>query len=142
MPDTAYAITRRKGRRVTVSLQGESTANPETLERTESRVVRNIRYVHVEPTKYSRIVRAKAVSQDVGQTTLIFWLKDIAFDRVTPEDYAIIDGKRYNFVESTIEETGLIATANEYTGQIADQTITVTASDSMLGDGASESVTP
>ena len=136
MPDTAYAITRRDGQRVTVSLQGTTTANPETLERTEARVVSNIRFVKVEPTKYTRIVRAKAVTQDVGETTLIFWRKDIAFDRVTPEDYAIVDGKRYNFVESTIEGTGLVATANEVTGQIADQTITVSASDTL---GASDS---
>lgn len=131
MADTAYAVTRRKGRRVTVSLQGTSTADPETLERSEARVVFNIRRVHVEPTKHARIVRAKAVSQDVGETTLIFWRKDITFDRVTSEDYAIIDGKRYNFIESTIEDTGLIATAREVTGQIADQTITVTASDTL-----------
>ncbi len=142
MPDTAYAITRRKGRRLTVSLQGTSTADPETLERTEARVVVNLRRVVVEPTKYARLMRAKAVAQDIGETTLIFWRKDITFDRVTPEDYAIIDGKRYNFIESTIEDTGLVATAREVTGQIANQTITASASDTMLGDSTNESVTP
>lgn len=141
MPDTAYNITRR-GQRVTVSLQGSQTTNNETLERSESRVVSNHRFVKVEPTKYSRLVAAKNVARDVGETTFIFWLKDVTFRRLTPEDYAIVDGKRYNFVESTIEDTGLVATAREITGQIPYQQITLAAADDLgFEDTASDSVT-
>lgn len=142
MPDNAYGLTRRKGRRVTVSRFVTSTGDPETLNRVEQRAVTNIRFCIVQPTTYMRLIRAKATAQDVGETTFIFWTKDLDFDRLTAEDYAIVGGKRYNFVESTVEETGLVATAREITGQIPNQTITASASNTLLSDSASSEVTP
>lgn len=135
MPDATYSITRKKGRPGVVSVFVSQTANPETLKTEEVRQTVNVRWVVKEPTKYSRLVRAKAAQEDVGDTTFLFWLRDLPADLRShvfgANDYVIYQDRRYDFVQSAIEENGLIATARAVVGQPGSQAVTVSASNSI-----------
>lgn len=113
--DGAYALTRRHGTTATVTRLATSTANPETGENTDTVTNNTFRRVVKQPTQYHRIYRAQATQQDVGETTFIFWLKDVQsyFTRLRQEDYITFGGKRYNVVTSVVEETALVVTARE-----------------------------
>jgi hypothetical protein len=122
MADIAYFETRRKGRRTTIVQVGTVTANPETGERVGGTTVTNVRLGLKEQTAYKRIIKAQACQQDVGMTTFIFWTRDIpAITKLTVEDYIIRDGVKYNVVNSVVEDTALVVTAEEQGGAIGKQ---------------------
>lgn len=115
LTDGAYALTRRRGTTATVTRLGTSTANPETGVITDTVTTNTFRRVVKQPTQYHRIYRAQAAQQDIGETSFIFWLPDIAayFTRLRQEDYITMGGVRYNVVTSVVEETALFVTARE-----------------------------
>jgi hypothetical protein len=69
-----------------------------------------------EHTQYSRLLRAEATQQRVGQVTFVMWLKDVesVFTELQAEDYITFGGKRYDVVTSTVEDTSFVVTATEY----------------------------
>lgn len=113
--DGAYALTRRRGVTGTVTRLGTSSANPETGAITDTTTTNTFRWVVKQPTQYHRLYRAQATQQDVGETTFIFWLKDVEayFSRLRQEDFITFEGTRYNVVTSVVEETALVVTARE-----------------------------
>ena len=131
MPDVAYSLTRRKGRRVTVVQVNGITANPETGERTMDTTVTNVRLVVKEPTSYGRLIKAQCAQQDSGETTFIFWSRDVDFTRLDVEDYIICNMVKHQVVTSSLEDTTLIVTAKEVRGAVGKQVITVSASNSL-----------
>lgn len=110
--DAVYARTRR-GQTATVTQQTGNTYNRTTGENTPTTVVTVVRWVGKEPTKYSRLIRATASEQRIGETTFVFWLRDIqaVFTELDTEDFITYAGKRYDVVSSEEFETGLVITA-------------------------------
>lgn len=115
MSDPAYAQTRREGQRGVITQILDSSANPETGEQTDSKCVTKVRWMVKEPTKYTRIYRAEATQQDIGDTTFIMWSKDKDLRGVTfplkQESYIDYDGERYEVVSSWTERTSRLITA-------------------------------
>lgn len=139
MPDAAYAATRRKGKRATVVRLLSTVADPETGARDMQTELYNIRLVVKEQTSYGRVIKAKAVQQDVGFTTFIFWTRDVTFIRLDVEDYIIMDGLKHQVVNSVVEDTSLVVTANEIVGAVPKQVLEALAAQSLsLNDGTAE----
>src|SRR3972149_4016122 len=135
MPDAAYSATRRRGRRATVVRLLSTTANPETGERDMQTELHNIRLVVKEQTSYGRVIKAKACQQDIGNTTFIFWTRDVTFNRLDSEDYIVYDGVKHQVVNSVVEETSLVVTAIEVVGAVPKQVLEALASNTLgLGD--------
>jgi hypothetical protein len=67
----------------------------------------------VEPVQYTRLIRAQATQQDIGQTQITVWTKDVSFTKVSQEDHITHNGIRYEVVGYTIEGTSFVITANE-----------------------------
>lgn len=113
--DGGYALTRRRGRPGVVSRVTATVADPETGEKTETVVSATYRWVVKQPTQYHRLIRAEAVQQRIGDTTFIFWIKDVEADFTTirQEDWITFDGRRYEVVSSVIEDTAFVVTAKE-----------------------------
>lgn len=113
--DGAYALTRRRGTTASVTRVTAATANAETGAITQTEVTTTHRWVAKEPTRYGRLYRANATQQDIGDTTFIFWLTDVAanFSKLTQEDYITQGDIRYEVVTSTVEETALVVTCRE-----------------------------
>lgn len=113
--DPIYALTRRKGQTATVTRQTGNSFDATTGENTLTTSVTTCRWVAKEPTQYSRLVRATATQQRIGETTFIFWMRDIQneFTELDPEDYITYDNVRYDVVSSERFETGLVVTATE-----------------------------
>lgn len=137
MTETAYRATRRKGVKVTVVAHVTTSVNGTTGQRTSQTTVHNVRQVVVEPTTYSRTVKAQAAQQNIGPTTFIFWTRDIPFRSLTQESYCAYDGKKFQVVSSTLEEDGLIITAKETVGDPPNPVVTINVSNSL---GMSDSV--
>lgn len=113
--DAAYALTRRRGKTGTITRITGTASDPETGAKTPTESVTTIRWMFKQPTAYSRLLRADATQQRIGETTFIIWLKDVTFTRVSQSDYITYEGIRYEVLTSTIEDTGLVITANEFT---------------------------
>jgi len=113
--DVAYAVTRRRGEAGSITRRtGEASVDPETGDVAGVTSTTTVRWLVKEPTKYSRIVRAQAAQQDIGQTTFILWSKDVTFAKVDNEDFVTFGGINYHVKSSTIENgTAFIITADE-----------------------------
>lgn len=113
--DAAYHLTRTKGKAGTVTqLTGDGTFNPETFATVPAETVHTVRWLYKEPTSYSRLIRANATKQRIGQTTFIMWAKDVSFTRLDPDDFITQDGIDYQVRTSVIEsETSFVVTADE-----------------------------
>lgn len=113
--DGAYALTRRRGVAATVTRLLTTLANPETGDIADTVQTLNFRRVVKQPTAYHRIFRAQATRQDFGETSFIFWLKDVAsyFTRLSQDDYITMNGVRYDVIATTVEETALVVMARE-----------------------------
>lgn len=116
--DAIYARTRR-GRVSTVTRQTGNTYNRTSGENTPTIVVTTVRWTLKEPTKYSRLLRGAATQQRLGETTFVFWLRDIqtVFTSLDTEDFITYENVRYDVVTSEIFQTGLVVTATELRGQ-------------------------
>ena len=114
-PDTAYALTRRRGKLGTVNrLTGESANNPETGQVVHVVTQTQVRWMVKEPTRYSRLVRATATKQDIGQTTFIMWTEDLDFTKLDPDDFITFAGLDYQVRTAAIEDdTSFVVTADE-----------------------------
>lgn len=114
-PDAAYALTRREGSTGSViRTTGDGSINPQTGDVTASETTTTVRWLYKEPTAYRRLMRAKAVQQDIGATTFIIWTGDVSFTKLDPDDRIVKDGVTYHVMTSTLEdETSLVITANE-----------------------------
>lgn len=118
-PDGVYATTRRRGKQGTINKLTGTTADPKTGIRTDVVSTTTVRWMVKEPTAHSRIIRAEAVQTQIGETTFVCWTKDatvaalIAAGGVDQEDWVTFEGRRYEVVSSTVEDTGLIITARE-----------------------------
>lgn len=112
--DGAYALTRRRGKQATVTRLKLNRAVPETGVRHDLEEETVVRWVAKQPTNYTRLFRAEATQQRVGETMFIFWLPDVerSFTKLRQEDFITYDGARYNVVSSTIEDTAFLVTAN------------------------------
>lgn len=116
--DPIYAGTRRTGKTATVTqLTGNAYDRP-SGENTSTTIVTTVRWVAKEPTKYSRLLRGTATQQRVGETTFVFWLRDIkaVFTSLDTEDFITYEGDRYDVVNSEIFKTGLVVTATQLRG--------------------------
>ncbi len=113
-----YAATRRRGRSAVVTQQTGNTYDRASGANTPTTVVTTVRWVAKEPTKYSRLIRATASQQRIGDTTFVFWLRDIqaVFTELDTEDFITYLGERYDVVTSEIFETGLVVTATRLRG--------------------------
>lgn len=113
--DAAYALTRRKGKPGVITQVLDSSANPETGQQIDTVKETSVRWMVKEPTSYTRIFRAQATQQDVGNTTFIMWSNDVPdITRLKQEAYIVFDdGIRYEVISSVIEETSFVVTANE-----------------------------
>lgn len=121
-PDAAYAITRRTGKRGTIyRLTSVASANPQTGEKSDTYTATQIRWMHKQPTEYSRLIRADATKQDVGDVTFIVWHPDVStLTRLSQEDYIqwpATTGRRYEVVSTEIIETSFTITAREMVKQ-------------------------
>lgn len=131
MNNAAYAATRRRGVPVSVSICSAPTVDEQTGAKVLNVVTHNVRLVVQEPTIYSRLVRARAAQTDVGEVTFIFWTKDISFQRLTPEDYIISAGQRFDVVTSSLESDGLIITTRLNDGNTGKQSVAASATNSL-----------
>ena len=115
--DAAYAQTRRRGKKGTITQVVSTSANPQTGQQTEQVKNTVVRWMVKDPTSYSRLYRAEATQQDVGDTTFTMWTGDEAvkdLTRLEQEDYITwADGRRYEVVSTVIEDTSLVVTAKE-----------------------------
>jgi hypothetical protein len=115
--DAAYAHTRRRGKPGTVTIVGDSTADPKTGTRTTQKVTHKVRWMVKQRTEYSRWIRAEATQQRMGETTFVIRLKDVQdhFTEVDQEDYITWnnDGKRYEVVSTDEEDGALLIFARE-----------------------------
>jgi len=113
--DAIYAATRRNGKSTTVTQVTGNTYNRTSGVNTPTTVVTTVRWVTKEPTKYSRLIRATASQQRIGETTFVFLFKDIKndFTELDTEDFITFEGVRYDVVSSELFKTGLVVTANQ-----------------------------
>lgn len=111
--DAAYALTRRRGAPAFVIRLLGTSSNPETGERWDSTQSTRYRWVAQEPTRYHRLYRANATQQDIGETTFIFWAKDVNFSTLCQEDRIEQNNKRYEVVTCVQEETAIVVTCRE-----------------------------
>lgn len=122
MASSFYALTRRRGKSGTLTQVTEKTSVPETGVRTPTTFEHTIRFLFKTQTRNSRIYSARAVNQDVGETTFLIWHKDITLDAtktlIDSEDYITLDSKRYNILTADFEDSeGWMITANQIRSQ-------------------------
>ena len=112
--DAIYARTRR-GDRATVVRQRGNRYNKSTGKNTPKTQTVKVRWVAKDPTAYSRLLRATATQQRIGETTFVFWMNDIKkdFTELDAEDCITFDGIQYDVVTSEKFDTGLVVTATE-----------------------------
>lgn len=139
--DVGYQMTRHPGSvhaivEATVIEVNSVEANPRTGVRTYDYALINVENVVKEPTRYAAFISAREASQDVGDTTFVFWSEDVPFTKLDPEDYVITSGERYQVVSSRLEDTALVVTAKAYRGALPTQIMTVLVSQGILTDSA------
>lgn len=115
-PDAAYSYTRRRGKQGSIFRLTATDADPQTGERTETEVETVVRWMVKEVTQYSRMLRAEATQQRVGDVTFVVWLQDVqaVFTSLQTEDYIIFNSVKYNVVSSWIEDTSFVITCIEF----------------------------
>ena len=113
--DAIYAATRRGVSPAVVTRLTGNVYNDETGENTPTEQVTNVRWVAVESTGYTRLLRATASQQRIGEQTFTFWLRDIqaSFTELDTEDFITYEGVRYDVVSSEKFKNGLVVTATE-----------------------------
>ena len=119
--DPIYARTRR-GRSAVVTRQIGNTYNRTSGENLPITVDTTVRWVSKEPVKYSRLLRATATQQRIGDTTFVFWLRDIQtdFTELDTEDFITYENVRFDVVTSEQFDTGLVVTATELRRAVED----------------------
>jgi hypothetical protein len=141
--DIGYAQTRRSGRPVTVVRLLSVSVNPATgqrMQNTESYWVRN---VVKQPTSYSRFITANATQRDVGETTFLFWTRDVPFTTLQTEDYILVDGEKYQVVDTYLDFTILSVSATFVAGSFGgDSEKSVSQSIGLTQDTADDVETP
>lgn len=121
--DAIYAATRRMpypSNEVfpVVTKNTGQTFNSETGAQSDTELNVTVRWMHKEPTRYSRFIRATAANAKVGDVTFVMWMKDIEqdFTALDAEDYITFEGVRYDVVSSERFRQGLLVTATEQRG--------------------------
>lgn len=143
MTDVAYQLTRRQGRRAVLVKVTSVDVDYETGERTQNATAINVRRVVRQPIEYSRLIRAQAVQQDIGDTAFIFYSPDVpGFTRLETEDYIVMDGTKFQVRVTSLEGTSLVVLAKEIPGEEAPQVFDQSVSQSMLNETADPEVTP
>lgn len=112
----AYAITRKRGKPGTIRRLTGTTTDDDNLTRSDVTTDTSVRFMFKTNTQYSRLFRATATQQRVGDVTFIVCLKDITFDSVQAEDKIIYGGQTFEVVSSDLQDDGLIVTARVYDG--------------------------
>ena len=116
--DPTYATVLRRGKRGVIKRVATSTADPKTGIRTDTPAPDiKVRRMHKEPTTNTRLYRAKAADQDIGETTFIMTVRDVKRQlpalRLTQEAFIEWQGSRYEVVSDVVEdETSYVVTAN------------------------------
>lgn len=111
--DAAYALTRRRGKPGVITQVLDSSSNPETGLQTDTVKETSVRWMVKEPTSYTRIYRAQATQQDIGDTTFIIWVRDVPMRKLRQEDFITFEDTRFEIVSSVVEETSFVITARE-----------------------------
>ena len=114
----AYALTRAKGSTGTVTRLTGNTFNSTTGTHTDTEVTTTVRWLVKEHTRYSRLLRASATQQKIGETTFLIYLPDVdsVFTELDAEDYITQGGKRYEVVSSETFPDSIVVTATEVRG--------------------------
>ena len=118
--DPIYARTRR-GRSAVVTRQVGNTYNRTSGVNIPITIDTTVRWVAKEPIQYSRLLRATATQQRIGDTTFVFWFRDIeaVFTELDTEDFIVYEDVRFDVVTSEKFDTGLVVTATELRRAIA-----------------------
>lgn len=113
--DAAYAITRRAAIAIVVTRVTDTASDPETGIKTPVSVTTSVRNTEIEPTRYTKLLRAEAVSQRIGSTTVIMWTKDLDFTELTTADHITVTatGKKLEVISSFVEDTTFMVTVEE-----------------------------
>ena len=114
--DAAYQMTRRSSIGVTVNRTTDTTSNPLTGTKTPTIVSTVVQNAVIEPTKYTKLLRAEATGQRIGTTTVIMWTGDLDFTELTDQDEIVItsNGKKLQVIGSSVEDTTFIVTVQEF----------------------------
>jgi hypothetical protein len=114
----AYAITRRRGKSGTIRRLTGGTVDDDNLTRSDVFTDTVVRYLYKGDTRYSRLVRAEAAQQRVGDVTFIICLKDVeaVFTSLQTEDRIVFQGQTFEVVSSGIQDDGLVVTARVFDG--------------------------
>jgi len=91
-----------------------ASVDPATGERQLEAEVIPVRLAVKQPTAYSRIIAASAVQRDIGDTTFLFWNRDVPFTTLQTEDYIIAGAEKYQVV-STYADFTIIAITSRLT---------------------------
>lgn len=113
--DSTYAITRQKGSTGTIRRVTDTTANPQTGKRTDTVVSTTVRWLVGGTISYSRLLRAQATQQRVGDTEFLIYLPDVqsVFTELQAEDQIIQDGRTFEVISSYTKGTALHVMAQE-----------------------------
>jgi len=113
--DAAYELTRRARTAIVVSRVTDTSSNPQTGLKTPVIATTTVRNAAIEPTKYGKLLRADAVQQRIGKTTVIMWTGDLDFTELTTEDFITItsSSKKLQVIESSVEGTSFVVTCEE-----------------------------
>lgn len=117
--DAAYQLTRRRGKRGTVRrLTSTGPGDPETGDKGQVFTDTAVRWLFNGPTQYSRLIRAQAADQRVGDTEFVMWLPDVKkdFTVLKTEDKILYEGGTFEVVRSATEDNALVVMCREYTG--------------------------
>lgn len=113
--DAIYAATRRGTSSAVVTRLTGNKYNKTSGVNTPNQQVTTVRWVVFEPTSYSRLMRASASQQRIGDVTFVFLLRDIeaSFRELDTEDFITYKNVRYDVVSSEKFRTGLVVTTVE-----------------------------
>jgi len=110
----AYAITRRRGKLGTVKRLTGTTTDDDNLTRADVTTDTIVRFMYKSNTQYSRLLRATAAQQRVGDVSFIICLKDVTFTALQSEDKIEYQGQTFQVITSDILDDGLVITARLY----------------------------
>ncbi len=112
----AYAITRRRGKTGTIKRLTGTTADDNNLTRSDTFTDTVVRYMFKSHTQYSRLLRASAAQQRVGDVTFIVCLVDVSFTSVQAEDRIEYQGQTFEVISSEVVDDGIVITARVFDG--------------------------
>lgn len=116
--DPTYATVLRRGKPGVIKRISTSVADPKTGIRTDTSAPDiKVRRMYKEPTSNTRLYRANAADQDIGETTFIMMVREVKRQlpelRLTQEAFIEWQGSRYEVVSDVVEdEAAYIVTAN------------------------------